>query len=63
MVTLNQRNRYKGVYIDELPHCFYTDASLVGKEYENLVGWVFSGVGEEIELVSTGPCELTSAGA
>ena len=47
--------------IDELPHGIDADTFLVRKEYENLVRWIVSGVGEEIELVSTGPCESISA--
>jgi len=36
----------------KLSHSFDSDASLIRKEYKNLVGWILSGVCEEIELVS-----------
>lgn len=47
--------------IDKLAHGIDADTFLVRKEYENLVCWIVSGVGEEIELVSTGQCESISA--
>jgi hypothetical protein len=53
----------EGVCVDELPHSFDADTFLFRKEYKNLVGWILSGVCEEIELVSTGPRESNSAGA
>jgi len=37
-----------------LSHGLHSDAPFVGKEDKNLVGWVFIGCREEVELVPTG---------
>ena len=36
-----------------LPHSFNTNAPFVGKKDKNLVGWVFIGCREEVELIPT----------